>query len=167
MKHKYDIIVATDQFGGFVKEGKIPWNYHEDFLWFREKSAGRHCVMGRGTFEDIRGRAKTDLVLPGRTPWVVSSTLTPAEVPVNCGLLNAPLEIENFVSYSQHPIMVLGGKQIYDEMLEYADTVYMTEVSGDYKCDQFFDVDYVKDNFDLVDRVLNRHPDLVFYTYKR
>jgi dihydrofolate reductase len=167
MRFEYTIIVATDQVGGFIKEGRIPWNYHEDFLWFKEKTEGRHCIMGRGTFEDIRGRSKTGAVLPGRTPWVVSTTLTPSDVPQNCGLLDSPLQIEEFVSWSQYPIMVLGGKRIYDQMLEHTDTIYLTEVKGDYKCDQFFDVDYVKENFEQVDRVINRHPDLIFYTYKR
>jgi len=166
MEFNYTIIVATDQNGGFAKDGKIPWDYHEDFIWFKQKTGGHHCIMGRHTFEDIQRLSKSDIILPGRTPWVVSSELMPADVPVNVGLLRAPLEIEQFIS-PHRDIMVIGGEQIYNEMINHVGKIYLTKVKGDYDCDRFFPMDYVEDNFKLQNADNSRHPDLTFCTYIR
>lgn len=171
----YTIIVAVDQKGGFAKDGKIPWHYREDFQWFKEKTIGHPCIMGRGTFEDIMQRRKPGTVLlPGRFGWVVTSQAKTYDVGTSgFGTLLYPRDIENYLhsveGFIDHPneVMVLGGLGVYLDILPIASVVHLTHVKKDYQCDQFFPVDYVYNEFDLVYSDSNRHPDLQFNTYIR
>ena len=58
------IIAAVDKTSGFGFEGKIPWNFPEDFKHFQDTTKGHVCVMGRHTYTDMleiakaRGRKK-------------------------------------------------------------------------------------------------------------
>ena len=47
------IIVAVDKFGGFGKDGKIPWNFKEDMKHFKDVTSSNICIMGRKTYEDM------------------------------------------------------------------------------------------------------------------
>ena len=48
-----ELIVAVDKYGGFGKDGKIPWSFPADMKHFREVTAGGVCVMGRVTHHDM------------------------------------------------------------------------------------------------------------------
>jgi dihydrofolate reductase len=165
----YTIIVAVDLKGGISKDGNIPWHYREDFEWFKEKTAFKHCLMGRGTYEDIARRGnngKHSITLEardtwnGRTPWIVSSTL------LGEGVLRTPMEIEKRVP-EHTEVMVLGGVGLYTQLLPFASIVHLTLIKKDYQCDQLFPTELVYNNFDLVYNDSNRHPDLQFSTYIR
>lgn len=165
----YTIIVAVDQKGGFAKDGKIPWHYREDFQWFKQKTDRKHCLMGRGTYEDIARRSnngKYSITLEardtwnGRTPWIVSSTL------LGAGVLRSPMEIEKRVPEDTE-VMVLGGSEIYNQLLPFASVVHLTHIKNDYNCDKFFPVELVYNNFDLLYSEEGANPDLQFNTYIR
>ena len=69
-----NLIAAVDEEFGLGRDGKIPWHYPEDFKFFKEKTKGHVCVMGRKTFDDLLTYAKGKAVLPGRQCIVVTST---------------------------------------------------------------------------------------------
>ena len=170
----YTIIVATDLKGGISKDGNIPWHYREDFEWFKKKTTGHPCIMGRGTFEDIKRRSKSNDILPGRISWVVTSqaaTYDPGAAMV--GTLLYPRDIENYVhtveGFVQYPneVMVLGGMGVYLDILQVASIVHLTCINKDFQCDQVFPLDYVYTNFDRVYSEEGINPDLQFNTYIR
>lgn len=73
-QRKYAIIVAVDDQGGFSKDEKIPWDFPQDLKWFKDRTEGHICVMGRKTYENINSRLDDKMatsVLPNRRCFVL------------------------------------------------------------------------------------------------
>lgn len=179
MKFKYTAIVAVDEKGGMAKDRKIPWHCPEDLKSFVEKTTGKHCLMGRVTFEqDIEPLLKNGLggmkYLPNkRMAWVVSRTPRPGNVGVGyyrpmlpgVGYLCSPEEIEEYITPTNE-IMVIGGLQLYQKMLPVCDVVYLTEIKGNYNCDKFFPINLIKNgDFQRIEQV--EKEGCTFYKYVR
>lgn len=163
------IVVAVDSMNGFAKEGKIPWHYPEDFKFFRNLTLNNICVMGKNTYLDINERlgdkAKV-VVLPQRLNFVVTSTLP---IIGNATRISDISVVTTFRDerYSDMSVFLIGGKQIFDEGLRIADTIYLTRIQKDYQCDLFFDMDYVYENFHISNVTIGEDKDLTFIKYIR
>jgi dihydrofolate reductase len=108
---------------------KIP----EDMKFFREKTRGHTVIMGRKTYESI-GRP-----LPNRTNIVISRN---NEYKVSDTLIKAT-SIEEALGFAkkgeQGEIFIIGGAQIYQLAMPYADKLYLTLVDAEVPdADAFF-----------------------------
>lgn len=172
------IVVAVDQYAGFGKDGKIPWNYPEDMKRFKEVTTGNVCVMGRKTYIDMlrmvqerkkaKGEDPDDIteILPGRQSFVVSNTegfVAPGATVVS-SLREA---VQQLSDDDDRTVFVIGGRQLFIEALSWVDTVYMTIIFQDYKCDVNFPADYVIDHFEATETKKSDTDPIVFTTYKR
>ena len=123
---KLAIIAAIARNRVIGKEGKLPWHISEDLKRFKRLTTGHAVLMGRKTF-DALGRP-----LPNRRNVVLSST------PVK--------GVESFRSIpealnklaTEDVVFVLGGGQIYSQLLEKADYLYLTIIEMDVEGDTFF-----------------------------
>lgn len=169
------IIVAIDEVGGFAKEGKIPWDFPEDFKRFQKITSGAICIMGRRTYEDIlERRQKRDAekqitdpikeILPNRTSIVLTrqhgKTFQGAETAESLRVA-----IENLSDDDIREIFVIGGEKLFIEGIQWADTIYITLVGGNYHCDKFFPLKYFHKYF--VPSDCEKSSELKFMTYKR
>ena len=157
-----NIIVCVDSRLGFVKNGRIPWNFKKDLKHFQGITKGHYCIMGRGTFEDMmqmvekrKGRSLRymESPLPGRTPIVLSRNYgyTANGMAVFPGLREATDSCED----KSKKIFILGGSKLWIEALVDTTTIYMTMIDRSYDCDQTFPgcgihSDYLAENFDIV-----------------
>lgn len=152
-----NIIAAVDEEFGFGKDGKIPWHYPEDFKYFREKTKGSTCIMGRKTFEDLLTYAKGKEVLPGRECIVVTSTqLDLGPVPAQSDewkyknihrvdSISKALELSRNAS----DVFFIGGERIFESALKVVDCVYLTRIPGKFNCDRFFPRERLREKFVL------------------
>lgn len=108
---------------------KIP----EDMKFFREKTRGHVVIMGRKTYESI-GRP-----LPERINIVVSRN-TNYEVPdqvIKVSSIEDAIEVAK--EHEKIEAFVIGGAQIYQLAMPYADKLYLTLVNKEVKdADAFF-----------------------------
>lgn len=120
---------------------QIPWHIPEDFKYFKEKTLGKPAIMGRATFESIHAMKGTDPytgpALPKRTNIIVTrqSHYTVNDC-MTCHSLEEAIEAANKETTDE--IMIIGGGTIYEQGLEYADRIYLTEIDKDYDGDVFF-----------------------------
>ena len=132
MKPEIIIIVAFSKNGRIIgNNGRIPWTLPEDLRHFKELTTGNAIIMGRKTFESI-GR-----VLPERMNIVV--TRNKDFCVEDAYIAKSPekaIEIAKNAGYKK--IFICGGQQIYQQMMDYADYIYATEVCGEYEGDAFF-----------------------------
>ncbi|KKL69623.1 hypothetical protein LCGC14_2113050 [marine sediment metagenome] len=158
-----NIIVCVDNRLGFVKNGRIPWNFKKDFKHFQKTTKEHYCIMGRGTFEDMmrmvekrkdRSLRYMESPLPGRTPIVLSRNpnYTANGMQVFSDLRQATDSLDD----KEKKIFILGGSKLWIEALPDTTTIYMTMIDRSYDCDQFFPgcgihPDYLAKNFDIVD----------------
>ncbi len=116
---------------------------------------GHALLMGRKTFDSI-GRP-----LPGRRNVVLSSRPVPGVESYHT--LDAALA----ALANQERVFVIGGGQLYAQLLERADEIYLTLVHADAEADIFFPSyeNVLHDRFALVNR--ETHDGFTFLDYRR
>lgn len=144
-----EAIVAVDAKNGIAKGGKIPWKSKTDMKFFREQTTGSIIIMGSTTLLSLPNA----LPLPNRLNIVV--TRTPAKFTcypkysqldnilfwdeetlfkfLNNQDLNKNLIKEELNIYKK--IFVIGGQQIYNLLLPFCSSIWVTTIKSDYDCD--------------------------------
>jgi len=146
---KINLIVAVDSKYGIGKDNSIPWGrITEDMRFFKDATTESIVIMGRKTWESIGEKP-----LPDRTNFVISSTMP--ESRMVCRTLTEALERSHQVHNTLSPIykplspqtdkvFIIGGSKVYEEAVNFfyddIESIYMTAVKGDFKCDTFFPV---------------------------
>ena len=125
------LIVALDEKRGIGKAGKLPWRLSSDLKRFRELTMGHHMIVGRKTFESI-GKP-----LPGRIMIVVTRDAGfKPEGSLVTGSIRDALTLAR--ERGETEVFVIGGAEIYEQTLDLADRIYLTQVHAEVDCDVFF-----------------------------
>jgi dihydrofolate reductase len=123
------IIVAASANNVIGKDGQLPWHLPEDLKRFKKITMGKPMIMGRLTFESI-GRA-----LPGRRSIVVSRQA--GYVAEGCDVVTTP-ETALKLAASADEVMIIGGGNLYTQLLPQTERIYLTRIHADIDGDTFF-----------------------------
>ena len=124
------LVAAVATNGVIGRGGGLPWRLPEDMRHFKTLTVGHVLVMGRRTYDSI-GRP-----LPGRTTIVV--TRDPAWA--SEGVRTAPT-VEQALSDARSlndEVFVVGGAQVYQAALPYADRMVITHIDAEPEGDTWF-----------------------------
>ena len=135
-----DLIACVDENWGIGYKGNLLFHYKEDMLFFKNKTIYDVVIMGKNTF----------LSLPNQQPLKdrYNSILTrdknfkPTETIVVHSLEELFIFLKDMIKntdYTFEDIHIIGGGQIYKELLPYCNKAYITMVkkSAD-NCDTYF-----------------------------
>ncbi|WP_445946710.1 type 3 dihydrofolate reductase [Shewanella sp.] len=111
------------------KDNQMPWHLPEDLRHFKAMTLGKPVVMGRKTFESI-GRP-----LPGRHNIVITRQADYVIDGVSCV---SSFEEAKALAGNCEELIVMGGGQLYAEILPMADIMYLTFIKLDIEGDTFF-----------------------------
>ncbi len=120
--------MANDRVIGL--NGDMPWHLPDDLKFFKAKTTGKPVIMGRKTFESIGSRP-----LPNRPNIIISRNvnLTIPNVEVFSSIEQA------LVKYATEPeVIIMGGGELYRQMLPKADRLYLTLIDANIKGDTYF-----------------------------
>ena len=128
-------IVCADKNWGIGYNGKLLANIPEDIRFFREKTTNNVVIMGRKTYESLPFKP-----LPHRTNIVVTSNITsPCEVCEidESGTIFMTIDFVKLYLSTIHydnPVdyYIIGGGQLYKELLPYCSKSYVTKVDYIY-----------------------------------
>ncbi len=110
---------------------QMPWHLPEDLQYFKKVTLGKPVIMGRKTFESI-GRP-----LPGRLNIVVTRQQQWAAEGVEVATsLSEALELASMQKPDE--LMVIGGAQIYAEVISQASRIYLTQIHKSFPGDAWF-----------------------------
>jgi dihydrofolate reductase len=113
-------------------DGRLPWRLPGDMAWFRDKTMGKPCIMGRKTWDSFPRRP-----LPGRTNIVITRNAMFHEAgALVARSLDEALGIAR--QSGAEEAMILGGGAIYNEAIGLADRLYITEITVPFPGDTFF-----------------------------
>ncbi len=128
-------IVAMDENRGIGINNKLPWKLSNDLRRFKKLTMGHSIIMGRKTFESI-GKP-----LAGRKNIIV--TQNPDFHKPDCFITHSPLEAINLArDLGEQEVFVIGGKEIFQNLLDMVVKIYLTLVHTHQKVDTYFpDVD--------------------------
>jgi len=125
------LIVAMDPNNGIGLNGQLPWHIKDDLKLFKEKTLNHKVVMGRKTFESI-GRP-----LPNRENFIVTRNKYISKTE-NVKIIH---DFEDFLKLnenSEEEVFIIGGAEIYQLSLQYANRLAISRVYKEYMCDTFF-----------------------------
>ena len=115
-----NLIAAIGKNNELGINGDLIWKLPSDMKFFKNTTMGHPIVMGRKTFESL------PKVLPGRKNIVISR---------NTDILNNEIELyksirDFLVAYNNFndEIFVIGGASIYQQFIDTATKMYLTEI---------------------------------------
>lgn len=130
---KISAIVAVDEHGAIGKDGRLLWHIPADMKRFKSVTMGHPIIMGRKTFESFPKGP-----LPGRLNIVLTRDDNyEAEGVSVCHTVEEALAVASGSGASE--CFVIGGEQVYEQMLDLVDMIYLTIVHASFPdADAFF-----------------------------
>ena len=126
----FKIIAAIGKNRELGLKNALVFHIKEDMRFFRESTTGHAVLMGAKTFQSLPGALKN------RTNYVL--THNPDNLPENVvPVTNLKKFIHDNLD-TEEEVFVIGGAKVYDEMLPYCQTLYLTEVEAEHEADVFF-----------------------------
>jgi len=123
------LVAAVAANGIIGAKGQLPWSLPEDLKHFKRLTMGRPIIMGRRTWESLKGP------LPGRDNIVV--TRTPGYEAPGAAVATS-LEAALALCLGEPVAFVIGGSQLFQESLPMAAGLVMTEIDRSYEGDTWF-----------------------------
>ncbi len=140
---KFSIIAAADEKMGIGIGNKLPWRLKGDLKYFSETTTGAEpgkmnaVIMGRKTWESLPESSRP---LKARLNVVLSRS--GLELPDRVFLASSLDDAFEKLSARKDmdKVFVIGGASLYAEAINHPDceTIYLTEVLGEFNCDAFF-----------------------------
>lgn len=112
-------------------DNDLPWRLPADLKRFKALTKGHTLVMGRRTFESLKGP------LPWRTTIVITRQggYAPAGVLVAHSLDEA---LERAREVEREEIFIAGGEEVFRQGLDRADRLQLTRIDREFPGDTFF-----------------------------
>ena len=132
---KLSLVVAMGENREIGAQGDLLWHLPADMAHFKTITLGHHVLMGRKTWESIPPRFRP---LPGRTNLILSRTLS-VESDQVFTFPSADQAIAFAENRGEKELMVIGGGAVYEELLPFCHTLYLTRVAVSFsQADTFF-----------------------------
>lgn len=127
---KIAMIAAMAENRVIGRDNDMPWHLPDDLRHFKAKTLGKPVIMGRKTFESIGSRP-----LPKRQNIVISRNpdfhLEGVKV-----FDTVDKALDTLVGAQE--VVIMGGGQLYAQMLPRADRLYLTLIEADISGDTYF-----------------------------
>jgi len=123
------LIAAAAENNALGKDNDLLWHLPEDFKRFKQITSGHNIIMGRKTFESF------PKPLPNRTHIIITRQ---EEYLVEGCLVVHSLEEALEIAPQNEEVFIIGGAQIYEQALPFADKIDLTRVHIELDADAFF-----------------------------
>ncbi len=130
------LIVAASENNVIGKDNHLLWRLPNDTKFFKNTTWGMPVIMGRKTFESLKGEP-----LPGRSNIVITHQKdwkTDNDKAQVASTLQEAIQLAEQTDCKE--VFVIGGGQIYAESISVADKIYMTRVHTIVDGDAYFPV---------------------------
>lgn len=149
---KVSLVVCMSSNSVIGNNGVLPWDLKADLRRFRMITLNRTVVMGRKTYESI-GKPlsnRNNIVVTSNTDFHAKE----------CIICHDVEELINSAKAANHRLYVIGGAEIYNTFMEYADQILLTEIDKYYEGDTFFPlIDSKKWQKEGEDEVIRNDPE--------
>ncbi|MBQ1750286.1 MAG: dihydrofolate reductase [Lachnospiraceae bacterium] len=129
------MIVNVDQNWGIGLKNQLLIRIPADLKFFREHTENHVVVCGRHTLESFPGQVplpnRTTIVLSRNPKYNVRHAIMARSVEDLIGILKEE-------GYDLDDVYIIGGQKVYQDLLPYCDTAYVTKVDYEYEADAYF-----------------------------
>lgn len=124
------MIVAVAKDNVIGADNDIPWYCPADLQHFKRTTMGAPVVMGRKTYESLKIQP-----LPGRRNIIISRN--PDYQAAGCDIFSSiEAAIEQLAAVDK--VFIIGGAELYKQMLPKAQELYVTQVDVAVTGDRYF-----------------------------
>lgn len=166
------LVVAVDKNWGIGNKGELLARVRADLKYFQSLTKGNIVILGSKTLATF----PNGKVLKDRTNFVLSRN--PDYAPEGAVMARSIDELlEKLNGCNTDNVFVIGGANVYSQLLPYCDTAYVTKFDKSFECDAFFENLDESSEWKLVsvgkEQITNpetdTEPNMSFYfcTYKR
>lgn len=129
------LVVALAENRCIGRNGKLPWQLPGDLKHFREITWGKPVVMGRKTWESLKGPlpGRTNIVVTRQKNYLAEGARVVTDVPTAMRLAQDIALVEG-----ADAVAVIGGGDIFAQTMDTAQRLYFTEVHAEVAGDAFF-----------------------------
>lgn len=126
-------IAAVDANWAIGNKNRLLTSIPADMKFFREKTMGHVVVMGRKTLESFPNglplKNRVNIVLTANHSYKVKDAI----------IVHTKEELlEELKKYDSNELYVIGGGSIYEMLIPYCDTAYITKIDHAYAADTYF-----------------------------
>ena len=126
-------IAAVDANWAIGNKNRLLTSIPADMKFFREKTMGHVVVMGRKTLESFPNglplKNRINIVLTANRSYKVKDAV----------IVHTKEELlEELKKYDSNELYVIGGGSIYEMLIPYCDTAYITKIDHAYAADTYF-----------------------------
>ena len=128
------LLVAAAENNAIGKNNQLLWHLPNDMKFFKNTTWGMPLIMGRKTFESIGSKplaGRQNIIITRQEDWHVDGTIPAMD-------LETAIEMPGRMDVKE--LFVIGGGEIYTQIIERAHRVYMTRVHAEFEADTFFPV---------------------------
>ena len=139
------VIVAMAHNRVIGLNNQMPWHLPADLAWFKKNTLNKPVIMGRKTFESI-GRP-----LPNRHNIVISRQIEPPDNKISNVSWVKSIDEAISLAQAQQPdeVFILGGGNIYQQVLPLIDRLYLTHIDAELQGDTYFP-DYLSEQWQVI-----------------
>ena len=133
------LVVARASNGVIGVENRLPWHISADLQHFKRLTVGKPVIMGRKTYESI-GKPlprRTNIVVTRDQSWAAAGVLVAHDLATALALA-----YEDLHRTGAREVAVIGGAEIFREIMPQATRVYLTEIRRVYEGDAIFTTDF-------------------------
>ncbi len=131
-KYRMNLIAAVDNNWAIGNKGRLLVTIPGDHKNFKRLTTGKVVIYGRKTLETFPNAVP----LPQRTNMILSRNpsylVRGAETYASMEALFKRLE-----DFDSKDVFVIGGESVYDALLDYCDTAYITKINYSYSADAY------------------------------
>ena len=153
------MILAMDINNLVGKNNDLPWYYPEDLQYFKKVTLNKKVLMGYNTYLSIVNRIGKPL--PKRENYVLTFE---KELPLGGIIVDDLKALLDEHKSSEEELFIIGGKSIYELLVDHADMIYLTRINKAYDGDTYLNcIDFSL--FELTSK--EEVDELSFEVYKR
>ena len=124
-----NLIVAVDKNWGIGKDGDQLVYLKEDLKRFKALTTGHPVILGRKTLATFPGGRP----LKNRRNLILSRTM--GEAPQGAEVFSTA---ETLLAAAPEDSFVIGGASVYEQLLPWCSTAYVTHIQAEFPADRFF-----------------------------
>ena len=129
-----NIIVSVDENWGIGCNKQLLFPIKKDLAYFREMTTGKTVILGRETLytfpQQLPLRNRSNIIMTRDEEFQIENGI----------IVHSMKELLDKVSEFNNPedLFVIGGQSIYEQLLPYVDTCYVTKIHHNFTADRFF-----------------------------
>ena len=127
------LVVAVDKNWGIGNKGGLLAHVRADLRYFQSLTKGNVVILGSKTLATF----PNGMPLKNRENIILSRRIDFS--PEGATVVHSLAELlETLKNYDTETVFVIGGSTVYDLLLEYCDTAYVTKFDKEFESDAFF-----------------------------